>query len=430
MDKKKRYAWIEVFRSGDNTMIYDHLGVKESFNEFFDGVMHIDRGKDIRRYYRISLHLIIFLIIQKQIKDHIDSKKPLSSEELRILELRPQELFWQVTKKMPKAFVFSKVPVLTVPDEHIANIKEIAKELANLGGGKEKPPAILCYQAVLTRALRGEETLGIGLFREDGFNLDTIQDVFKQMVKMKQNQIVYQFYLKYETVYFMNLYCRHREKRTDRMFADEDIQFVQKKRDRDEGILPANASPGTYEVRVTDRKFVIILHVAVMEFIKRMGFSRSAEALLLSILRTFLLKERLLGYFADYSAEIMLIAFSYIALHASRRKVSLTKVFSVYQEIGFVVPFCLVKDRNYTVTIEDLTNQAIIKTYNSLLPSIIRNIRVPKRPAEPSTPSSITTPKRKDLQGQKYILSPLSGRMSQILPVNKPSRKILFKDSS
>lgn len=97
--------------------------------------------------------------------------------------------------------------------------------------------------------------------------------------------------------------------------------------------------------------------------------------------------------------------------------------------MGFILPFCLVDLQGHAVTIEDVLQLSIVKTYNKLLPSIIRHMRSERKVAAQEDSSEPRTPKRtEEKRSNKYILSPLSGRMCQILPVDVSSKKALFKE--
>ncbi|KAI5171329.1 hypothetical protein NEFER03_0688 [Nematocida sp. LUAm3] len=423
MDKKKRYAWVELFREENSTVTYDHFAVKECFNEFFEGVMEIDKGKDIARYYKVSLHLIIFLKVQKEIKN--DIQRALTEEEREILQMNPKELFWKVTMKMPSAFVFSKIPSISVPNEMIENIREILNEIV-LVRRRISSPIDETYLSILFRALRGETTQSAKTFREDKFDLFTIQSVFRLLLKLKGNKVLNSFYLRYEMLYFLNVYCRQRFKTVSFPFFKEDIQFLHT--DGSDGILPQpSTSVEEYDIRITDRKFIIITYANIMRISRKFELSKEMEYHLLAVLRTFLLKEEFLGYFQDYSTEILIISFTYITMCVHKKKVSPHKVHRVYYDIGHIVPFCLVKEGDLSITIEDIIVQSIVPTYNSLITSIMYNKGGKKETRPLSHPS---TPKKKEPpQSTKYILSPLSGRMSQIIPAESAPQRKLFHNT-
>jgi len=428
MEEKKRYAWIEMYRGGEPMLTYDQMGVKESFNEFFENVIHIDKGKDIQKYYRISLHLIMFLTVQKQIRDETECRMKIHQEEIRALEMRAQDLFWPATKRMPKAFIFNKVPSLTVPEEKLQNIKEIVLELAHFCPEEETHPRHV-QQNILKRALRGEHVSSSGVFAEDGFDVGALQSIFKLFLRLKHNKIANEFYRKYETAYFLNCYCRDRFKTYKFPFLEEDIRFFSMKKEKDQNILPRNPEEKNFEIKLADRKFAIILSACILEFSKRTHLPKQAEALLLATARVFLSKEESLGYFEDYSSEVLLVAFAYIANHAYKRNIQVHSAYEVFREMGFILPFCLVDLQGHAVTIEDVLQLSIVKTYNKLLPSIIRHMRSERKVAAQEDSSEPRTPKRtEEKRSNKYILSPLSGRMCQILPVDVSSKKALFKE--
>ncbi|OAG29428.1 hypothetical protein NEDG_00561 [Nematocida displodere] len=432
MDEERRYAWIEMFRRGDNPTSYDHIGVKECFNEFFEGVMQIDRGKDIQRYYRISLHLIMFLTIQQVIKEELEGKKEISPEDQAILELRPQAIFWPATQNMPKPFIFTKVPPLSIPEENLRNIKEIAKEIAGIMGAPDVSPPRKAQYKILLRIIRGEDALTKHVFLEDDFSIDTIQPVFKLFMRYKHNRIIDKFFRQYEIAYFLSFYCQNRFSKTAEPFADEDVLFF-KPRKGENDLLPdarATKNPQTYDLKVSDRKFIIVVDSCMQEFSKRLGLSKAMDTHLHAITRTFLSLEKSLGYFEDYTTEALVVAFSYIAITGCKKTISLAAVYDVYQEMGFLSSWYLYEDRLPPVTIEDLVQVSIIKTYNSILPAVMRNHRPHRKTSTPSTPTAATpTQPPAEHKGTKYILSPLSGRMSQILPVDtSASRRVLFTE--
>lgn len=429
MEEKKRYAWIEMFRNEENPLTYDQMNIKESFDEFFKNVIKIDKGKDIQKYYKVSLHLIIFLTIQKKIRDDVEKKKPgIPEADLQLLELDPKELFWSATKHMPKAFIFSRVPHLTVPEEQIFNVKEIAQEIA-AEHLREKSAVGETYQRILARALRGEELASSAVFQEDGFGIDMLQSLFKLFQKLKHNKISDSFYRKYETMYFLNCYCRDRFKTTPHFFPDEDIEFLSPPKNDGQELLPASAGEGQFNTRLADRKLVLILNACVSEFAKRQHLPKPAELIMLSALQVFLAKEEQLGYFEDYPAEYLLVCFGWIVLSGRRKPEALAEVHRMFGEMGFLAPFELYQTERQLVTLEDLLTSSVLPTYNRLLPSILRTAKTFRKRAAKTAMTSWRTPERKSAQGAKYILSPLSGRMSQILPVDTHSKKILFKDS-
>lgn len=524
MEEEKRYAWIDLFRGREEGVIYDQVGVKEPFNEFFEGVMKVDRGKDILKYYKVSLNLIIFLTVQQRIREKKEKKKSsLTPLEAKVLGLNAHKVFHALTSRMPKPFVFSKIPPLSVPEERIENIKEIAMIVAdeeidsgpflhlptvrtqgsaetpslptpgttdmlhegsrgaedneisrsspdglhsfsltppawkpenltaNLAGNANQSPhpaspidairrALPAHRHVLTsillRVLRGEEIRTDAVFLEDGFGIDTLQAVFKLFMCIKHNRTADEYYRKYETTYFLCAYYQERSRKVSGPITDKDINFM-RHREGSEDLLPDASSTENFEIRVTDRKYVIILNVCATEFAKRLGLSRQIELFLKAICRTFLAKEKALGYFQDYSSETLLVLFSYIAVHAHKKKIPLLVIYETYREMGFISSYYLNAHKALPVSIEDLLAGCILETYNRLLPVVIRNLKPYRKPEDTSgtpggsprrvlgTPGSpgLSTPK-----GTKYILSPLTGRMSQILPVDSGTKRVLFKE--
>ncbi|KAI5188637.1 hypothetical protein NECID01_0250 [Nematocida sp. AWRm77] len=431
MEEKKRCAWIEMFRQGDNFTTYDQMGIKESFNEFFENIIKIDGGKDIQRYYKISLHLIIFLTIQKKIRDDIEKQKNnISPEDMQILELDSRELFWPSTRNMPKLFVFNRVPYLTVPEEKIFNIKEIAHELSSIKNKKEIPGGYPYYK-ILSRALRGEELVASAVFKEDRFCIQTLQTVFKQFQKLKHNKTADDFYRKYETTYFLNCYCQDRFYISNRSFFEEDIEFAYPQKNEVTELVPSDTNEKHLEIRLADRKLVLVLNACAEEFCRRQHLPRTVEILMAAIIRTFLTKEKNLGYFEDYPAEALLVCFGSIAACVHRKTFKLPGVYSTFKEMGFIISYYFYERHMKVLSIEDVLVETVAPTYNRLLPSILRTSKVYKRRGPKPGSFSLQTPERQQPpQGGKYILSPLSGRMSQILPVNTRSKKILFKNNN
>lgn len=429
MDKKKRQTWLDLFRREDNTVIYDQLGIKESFNEFFEGILQMENSREIQNYYRISLHLILFLTIQKEIREEAEKNEQVSSIDMQITKMHAQDIFWKVTRNIPKTFMFTKVPHLTKCEEKKDNIKEILYSLVRAREAQSE--FFQVYTNILLRSLQGSINFFPGMFKEDGFNLRNMPRIFKMLVPLKHNKIIEEFYIKYETVYFLNVYCTERALCTKSLFAEEDVNFFPiGKVPEKESVLPPQDSVSEYEIKVTDRKFVIILHKCAMEFSKKMEFSKGIESIFLAVIRTFLIKENILGFFADYSAEALLVSFSYIAVQLKKKRVYLQQIYSIYQNMGFVTSFYLIRSRFLTVTIEDIIS-LVVHTYNRLLPVILRNTNRGIPRATIRTSPYMDSPIRQDKPGGKYILSPLSGRMSQIVPLDTfSSRKVLFKDGN
>ncbi|KAI5190082.1 hypothetical protein NEMIN01_0867 [Nematocida minor] len=425
MDEKKRYAWLDMYSTRNNTVTFEQLGVCEPFNEFFEGVLKINPSPEIKRFYKISLHLIGFLTIQKRIKKIIAKHQPLSPDEKRVLDLRAENIFWAATSNMPKAFIFSTLPELTVSKDFYRNLQEIAVEMAKLKK-MQKPTHIADVQyRILERVLTNQEIRSRHSFARDKFTSNELQAVFKMFMRIKKNSMAESFYRHYELAYFLNVYYKERCLGNATPIAQCDIDFlVDRAGEGKDGISESDDTEGEgYERRIKDRKFVLIMHALINRFSKQVELSKKIEFYTVAILQTFLQKEALLGYFKDFSAEILIVGFTYIAMKVHSKDMSVRTVYEVYRSFGFITHF-RVDDRNrLDITVEEIIKNLIVKTYNTLLPSILKNIK-PKSQAPPSEASS----PKEGSSSVKYMLSPLPGRMSQIVPVSENAKKVLFAE--
>ncbi|KAI5180365.1 hypothetical protein NEOKW01_0669 [Nematocida sp. AWRm80] len=431
MDEKKRYSWVKLYREGNNLVSYDQMHIKEPFNEFFEGVFQIDKGKDIQRYYRISLHLIVFLVVQRQIKESIGMKKKVSDNDLKILELKAGEIFHCIMKNIPKLFLFESVPPISLTEESVYNIKSIIREIAKRHKHTNDSHRILCEYNVLLRALRGDEILSAQSLKNDKVTPKEIPALFKVFSRMKDNPVAESFYKRYEMVYFLNIYLSERSKYNIDFISQEDTEFIYQSAENNREILPKETTD-KYEIKVTDRRFVILVYSVANKFAVRMNLSSEVEKYLYGIIRTFLLKEKYVGYFQEYLTESLLTIFCYLAVKAFKIQMSITMVYEVLREIGFISSFYIKDTPSLVLTISDLLNITVIRTYNTLIYQIEKNSQIPKKlyviEGKEVTSKIPSTPIKPGPKGSQYILSPLSGRMSQILPITTGTKKILFKD--
>ncbi|EHY66499.1 uncharacterized protein NESG_00951 [Nematocida ausubeli] len=423
MDEKKRYAWLEMYSTKNNTMIYDDLHVTEPFNEFFEGVLKISPSLNIKMFYITSLHIIGLLTIQRRIQRAMARKEPITERENGILNLRTSELFWPVTENIPKAFSFALVPELSVPKEFYLDLEEILSEIVKLKKMNNFSQIEYAQYKILVRALTNEEVRNRYSFFKDRFSYQVLQPVFKMFMRMKKNVIAESYYRTYEMAYFLNLYYKERFFNNPQPIAMCDIDFlVETEGGRKDGMTLGPDSSEDYEKRVIDRKFVLIMHALINKFMKQANISKKVEIYTVNILQIFLQKEQLLGYFKDFSAEVLIIGFTYIALKVHKKYLPIQKIHEIYRTLGFIRPFYIEENRRLRITIEEVIKNLVVKTYNILLPSILKNL----------TLKPTTTPKSERVAEEspsiKYVLSPLPGRMSKIIPVPTTSKKILFQE--
>ncbi|KAH9386173.1 uncharacterized protein NEMAJ01_1069 [Nematocida major] len=422
MDEKKRYAWLELYRERNTTTTYDQLNITEPFNEFFDGVLKIHPSPEIKRMYITSLHLIGFLTIQKRIKMSISRKIKINPSEASILELRAEEIFWCATVNIPKPFMFSALPELTMPGEFYANLEEILYEVIRLKrAGKISHESYSQYK-ILMGALNNEQIRSRNTFLRDRFTYKILHPVFKLFMRMRRNAIAESYYRGYEMAYFLNLYYKERL-HDPTPIALEDIEFLSEKTGGKSGEHTLDEdSTENYERRIIDRKFVLIMHALVGRFMKELDMPRKVEAYAINVLQVFLLKEPFLGYFKDFSAEIVIVGITYIASQVHKKDISVRRIHEIYRSFGFITTFHIREARKLKVSIEEVIQNLIVKTYNILLPCIVKTLK-----AKSQTLQREESP-RMDQSSAKYMLSPLSGRMSQIVPVPTTSKKVLFPE--
>ncbi|KAI5126859.1 hypothetical protein NEPAR04_0687 [Nematocida parisii] len=423
MNEKKRYAWLEMYAARNKAMTYDSFGVTEPFNEFFEGILKINPSLTIKRLYITSLHIAGVLTIQKRIRRAVTRKEPITVNESDILDMRVSELFWPVIENIPKMFSFSQVPDLSVPDEFYLDLEEIVREIARFRRMNKFTQVEYAQYKLLMRVLTNEEVRGRYAFFRDRFSYQVLQPVFKMFMKMKNNVIADSYYRSYEMAYFLNLYYKERFYNNRRPIELCDIDFlIEKNGDKKDGLSSEDRANENYEKRVIDRKFVLIMHALINRFMREISASKKVEVYTVNILQIFLQKEESLGYFKDFSAEILIIGFTYVSLKVYRRNMTVRKIHEIYRALGFVRPFYIEESRKIRISIEEIIKNLIVRTYNILLPSILKNLTIKTT----STPKSER--QSDDSPSIKYVLSPLPGRMSQIIPVAPTSKKVLFRE--
>lgn len=429
MEEKKRYAWLDIYKARGNTLTYDHLEITEPFNEFFEGIIKLYPSPIIKRLYTTTLHLIGLLTIQKRLRKKTANRQLPTQDEMMVMSIKPYELFWEVGETLPKAFMFSTLPRLTVPKEFYKDLQEIAVELIRIKK-ISKPTRISEVQSkILERMLVNNEVKNKNSFIEDGFTSNHLQGVFKMFMKMKNNAIADSFYRHYEMAYFLNMYYRERQAHNVPSIFPSDVNFLLDTAGAGKEIVPEeNAEEGGYERRIKDRKFVLIMHAMINRFIKQGHISKRIETYIITILHTLLLKEDILGYFEDFSAEILIIGTSYIGMKVYKKETTVRAIYEMYRSFGFISHFRIEAQHNTLVGIDDLIKDLLVNTYNTLLPSIVKNLkaRITSFQAELLSKDTKDT---KDVPGKvKYMLSPLPGRMSQIVQVPETSKKVLFAE--
>lgn len=417
MEEKKRYAWLDIYKTRNNTVLYDKLEITEPYNEFFEGILKINPSPEIRRFYITSLHLIGFLTIQKRLRKKMSNRIPLSLNESIFMGIKSNELFWNATEKIPKPFIFTSLPALTMPKEFYKNILEIAVELIKIKKMTSPTHTAEVQATILERMLVNNEIRSKNSFVEDGFTSNDVQPVFKMFLKMKENSIADSFYRHYEMSYFLNMYYRERQETATSSILLADIQFLDNHSVKE---ISMEGEAEEYERRIKDRKFILIMHAIISKFAKNLQISKRIENYAVNILHTLLQKEELLGYFEDFSAEIIIVGISYISMKVHKKEISVREVFENYRALGFISSFREAKYRT-VISVDEIVRYLLVNTYNTLLPAIMKNLKIKNTPAE-------ATQTKEAPAKLKYMLSPLPGRMSQIVKVPENTKKVLFAE--
>lgn len=383
MEEEKRTLWLELFRRYDSKTTYDQLEIKEPFNTFFKGVLMMDRGLDIQEYYNISLHLILFLTLQKEIKQRMER----TEEEAAILKVHPVEIFGPSTQNMPKLFVFTKLPELSLSEAEKKNIKGLIVEICkNWSAGDGEDTLEAAYLRVLLRILRNGGRLSCKEYMHDISKVSNIPKIEKMISsRFGDNDAVLEIYQKYKETFFLNYYWREREE------EEMDSVFT--------GIC----------YKYMDKLCAVLL------------IDRKRKDLLISIFDSFLLMDDTLGYFKDFVTESLIICFTSLFLKAIKRSESIYRVFDLYREIGFTLSYRLDYVEGY-LFIDDLMEMSISTSFKMLSKSIYHRYNCKRREERER--------REEEFKGRRFVLSPLSGRMSKIIPYRGEKRKEEFKGRS
>lgn len=457
MEEEKRYTWLDMYRRKEPEMSYEQMRVRESFDSFFEGVMRLDAGRDIREYYGISLHLIVFLTIQADLRKKGAQAEGLSKEESVLVNVHPIDVFGESTKGMPRLFMFNRIPQLTVPKEYLADIRELVMEIMGEWGFVEKAgllrkapesPQISSpdteaappeeerrvelretYIRFLLRALRNSGRLSERDFQEDGYSIASAWGLGRLIAeRFRDNGVVMRYHKRYDAIYFMNFYYRARSELSKEAIPEKVLLAARKAAGAPQA--PPSADGREEDLSLLDERFAALCYSSMGEFCRRMQVPEEESPLLFTIFDSFLLMEDSLHYFADFSAEVLIVSFSFIFLRLYRRQVPFRSIYEAYAAMDFVSPYRM-EGCGVGMFLDEFARLSVVETYRLISPEIVRNMKL-RRTEKGRMPHEevFATPKQDGPRPEtkRYVLSPLSGGLSKIIPVAGKSRKVLFDE--